>query len=124
MKIEPKEISIREVAENYVDDGDGGVYGLDGELVLRPPYQREYIYQQTQRNAVIDEKFLSIRAFSEAQKRRAYEKQEHKCAICGEVFDLKDMDGDHIVPWSQGGRTVDENLQMLCKKCNNEKSDK
>ena len=50
-------------------------------------------------------------------------KQEHKCAICGEVFDLAEMDGDHIVPWSQGGRTVDENLQMLCKKCNNEKSD-
>ena len=48
MKIEPKEISIRDVAENYVDDGDGGVYGLDGELVLRPPYQREYIYQQAQ----------------------------------------------------------------------------
>ena len=71
-----------------------------------------------------DEKFLSIRAFSEAQKRRAYEKQEHKCAICGEVFDLTEMDGDHIVPWSQGGRTVDENLQMLCKKCNNEKSDR
>ena len=54
MKIEPKKISIREVAESYVDDGDGGVYGLDGELVLRPPYQREYIYQQVQRNAVID----------------------------------------------------------------------
>ena len=54
MKIEPKEISIREVAENYVDDGDGGVYGLDGELVLRPPYQREYIFGQIQRNAVID----------------------------------------------------------------------
>ena len=71
-----------------------------------------------------DEKFLSIRAFTDTQKRRAYERQEHKCAICGEVFDLKDMDGDHIVPWSQGGRTVDENLQMLCKKCNNEKSDK
>ena len=46
MKIEPKEISIREVAESYADDGDGGVYGLNGELVLRPPYQREYIYQQ------------------------------------------------------------------------------
>ena len=71
-----------------------------------------------------DEKFLSIRTFSESQKRRAYERQEHKCAICGKVFDLAEMDGDHIVPWSQGGRTVDENLQMLCKKCNNEKSDK
>lgn len=71
-----------------------------------------------------NEKFLSIRAFTEAQKRRAYEKQEHKCAICDKVFDLKDMDGDHIVPWSQGGRTVDENLQMLCKKCNSEKANK
>ena len=58
------------------------------------------------------------------QNRRAYERQEHKCAIWGEVFDLTEMDGDHIVPWSQGGRTVDENLQMLCKKCNNEKSDR
>ena len=28
------------------------------------------------------------------------------------------------IPWSTGGRTVDENLQMLCKKCNNEKMDK
>lgn len=28
------------------------------------------------------------------------------------------------IPWSKGGRTVDENLQMLCKKCNNEKMDK
>lgn len=45
-------------------------------------------------------------------------------AICGEMFDLAEMDGDHIVPWSQGGRTVDENLQMLCKKCNNAKSDR
>ena len=71
-----------------------------------------------------DEKFLSIRTFSESQKRRAYERQEHKCAICGKVFDLAEMDGDHIVPWSQGGRTVDENLQMLCKKCNNDKSDR
>lgn len=28
------------------------------------------------------------------------------------------------IRWSKGGRTVDENLQMLCKKCNNEKMDK
>ena len=28
------------------------------------------------------------------------------------------------IPWSKSGRTVDENLQMLCKKCNNEKMDK
>ena len=32
------------------------------------------------------------------------------------------MQGDHIIPWSKGGRTIDENLQMLCQKCNNDKS--
>ena len=69
-----------------------------------------------------DEKYLSIRVFSEQMKRRVYEKQEHKCAICGNVFDFADMQGDHIVPWSKGGRTVEDNLQMLCSTCNNDKS--
>ena len=69
-----------------------------------------------------DEKHLSIRAFTDAQKRRAYERQDHKCVNCGNVFDFEQMQGDHIIPWSQGGRTVDENLQMLCQKCNNDKS--
>lgn len=73
-----------------------------------------------------DEKHLSIRAFSEAQKRRAYERQGHKCPCCAEhgnntEYDFSEMQGDHIIPWSQGGRTVDDNLQMLCQKCNNDK---
>ena len=29
-----------------------------------------------------------------------------------------------IIPWSKGGHTTDDNLQMLCKKCNSAKSDK
>lgn len=73
-----------------------------------------------------DEKYLSIRAFSDAQKRRAYEKQGHKCPCCVKngidtEYAYEDMQGDHIIPWSQGGRTVDDNLQMLCQKCNNDK---
>lgn len=73
-----------------------------------------------------DEKHLSIRAFTEAQKLRAYEKQGHKCPRCQEEgieteYAFEDMQGDHIIPWCQGGRTVDDNLQMLCRKCNNDK---
>lgn len=37
-------------------------------------------------------------------------------------YAYNEMQGDHIVPWSQGGRTIDSNLQMLCRKCNNDKS--
>lgn len=74
-----------------------------------------------------DEKYLSIRAFTDAQKRKAYEKQGHKCPFCVKngidtEYDFSEMQGDHIIPWSQGGRTVDDNLQMLCQKCNNDKS--
>ena len=32
-----------------------------------------------------------------------------------------EMQGDHIIPWSQGGRTVEDNRQMLCRQCNNDK---
>lgn len=74
-----------------------------------------------------DEKNLSIRAFTEAQKRRAYERQGHKCPCCVKngidtEYAYSEMQGDHIIPWSQGGRTIDSNLQMLCQKCNNDKS--
>lgn len=74
-----------------------------------------------------DEKYLSIRAFSEQMKRRVYEKQGHKCPYCVKngidtEYAFEEMQGDHIIPWSQGGRTVEDNLQMLCQRCNNDKS--
>lgn len=70
-----------------------------------------------------DEKLLSIRTFDERDKMRKYEEQGHKCACCGKVFSYDDMQGDHIIPWSKGGHTIYENLQMLCRECNNNKSD-
>ena len=75
------------------------------------------------------EKHLSIRTFSDAQKRRVYEKQQHKCPCCQKngidtEYAFEEMEGDHIIPWSKGGRTVEDNLQMLCKKCNNDKGNR
>ena len=71
-----------------------------------------------------DEKYLSLREFRDNEKRTAYEKQKGICAICGEPFDFDQMQGDHIKPWSLGGKTVLENCQMLCQKCNLEKKAK
>lgn len=71
-----------------------------------------------------NEKHLSLRAFTDKQKRRQYEKQKGICAKCGAHFDYEQMEGDHIIPWSKGGHTCDDNLQMLCKRCNGTKSDK
>jgi hypothetical protein len=71
-----------------------------------------------------DDKYLSIRAFTDSQKRTAYEKQKGKCKICKEHFDIDEMEGDHIKPWTEGGKTLPENLQMLCKDCNRKKGKK
>ena len=54
MKIELKEILIKDVAKNYVDSAEEGVVGYDGKLNIRPKYQREFVYDEKKRNAVID----------------------------------------------------------------------
>ena len=71
-----------------------------------------------------DEKHLNIRAFNDKQKREAYERQAGVCVACSEEFKLKEMQADHIMPWSKGGKTIADNCQMLCAKCNRTKSDK
>lgn len=70
------------------------------------------------------ERALSIRAFDRRDALAAYEKQHHKCAICGEEFEFEEMQADHIKPWSKGGHTTPENCQMLCRDCNLKKSNK
>ena len=71
-----------------------------------------------------DSKYLSIRAFPEGMIAKKYTQQGGICPICGKHFTREQMEADHITPWSEGGKTVFENLQMLCKKCNREKSSK
>jgi hypothetical protein len=68
------------------------------------------------------EKHLNIRAFSENQKREAYERQKGICTVCKEHFELEEMEADHITPWHTGGKTNAENCQMLCKEDNRRKS--
>lgn len=70
------------------------------------------------------EKYLSIRAFTPAQILSAYERQGGICCECKQHFELSQMEADHITPWHEGGRTVAENCQMLCRECNRRKSGK
>ena len=71
-----------------------------------------------------DEHYLDLRVFSDKVKLAVWEKQNHKCALCGKEFDYMFMEGDHITPWRDGGRTTIENCQMLCRECNRRKGSK
>jgi len=71
-----------------------------------------------------DEKHLSIRAFTDAMKQKVYERQNGICPKCNKHFELEEMEADHITPWHEGGKTNEDNCQMLCKEDNRRKSGK
>ena len=53
MKIELKRIPVHDLVEGYEDNDELGVRAFDGKLDVRPPYQREFVYKDKQRDAVI-----------------------------------------------------------------------
>jgi hypothetical protein len=71
-----------------------------------------------------NERHLNIRAFSDNMKREAYERQQGFCPKCNKHFELSEMEGDHVTPWHEGGKTIAANCQMLCKDDNRRKSGK
>ena len=95
----------------------------DSDEVQNPKGIYEYVFDR-------DKKHLNLREFSDQQKTVMYERQKGICPMChgteneGKKWDFSEMDGDHITPWSRGGKTVLENGQMLCRKHNLEKSDR
>jgi len=54
MDIVLKEIPIRELTEGYKDNQENGVVGYSGKLNIRPPYQREFIYNEKEKIEVIN----------------------------------------------------------------------
>ena len=71
-----------------------------------------------------DRRHIHKRSFDKKVKRIVYRKQDGVCPLCKDYFEIGQMEADHIKPWSEGGKTNEENCQMLCKKCNREKSSK
>lgn len=76
-----------------------------------------------------DAKYLHLRTFDDDVKSEVYEQQKGICPFCQKEgkskihYELSEMQADHIVPWSKGGKTVKENCMMLCRFHNASKSD-
>ena len=53
MDITPKQIKVIDLISGYQNDPDKGVRGYGGRLDIRPPYQREFRYNDKQKEDVI-----------------------------------------------------------------------
>lgn len=63
-------------------------------------------------------------ANSKENKTALYGQQEGYCNGCGEHFEIRNFEVDHIIAKSQGGTDHIDNLQLLCGHCNRVKSDR
>ena len=88
----------------------------------------------------IDSKLIDVRVFDEATKRSTYDTQTSlskskgisNCSYCAignvvnksKIWQISDMDADHVAAWSKGGATVAENCEMLCKTHNRAKGNR
>ena len=67
------------------------------------------------------EKDLRDKAFERARNSKGL----YECAACKMTSHNRiPFQIDHIIPLNKGGKTIPENLQVLCRKCNASKSDK
>jgi 5-methylcytosine-specific restriction endonuclease McrA len=63
-------------------------------------------------------------------KQQVYIRDHGMCRHCGvseydvRVHTGRPMEYDHIIPWSKGGMTTVNNLQLLCPRCNSIKSNR
>ena len=58
MTIKQIEVTVGDITNGYVNNEEQGVRGYGGKLDIRPPYQREFIYNEKEQQAVITTKVL------------------------------------------------------------------
>lgn len=78
MEIKHRDVTIAELFEGYADKGELGVCGFDGKLDIRPAYQREFVYDEKLKRAVIE------------TVRKGYPLNTMYWAVAGDGFELMD----------------------------------
>jgi hypothetical protein len=64
------------------------------------------------------------RIFDNDQKIQLYARDQQRCQSCKKAVGEFDWHADHVTAWIRGGRTILENGQVLCVKCNLKKKDR
>lgn len=132
MKIELHEIKIKEIVSGYIDSQENGVVGYGGKLNIRPAFQREFVYKEKQRNAVIETVMkgfpLNVMYWTEDDKENyeLLDGQQRTVSICQYVngdFSINSR-AFHNLTETEKNQILDYSLMIyICKGNDKEKLD-
>ena len=127
-----KEMPIKVLSKHGVINKDGELVTLNVErLTLQQKAEISMICETKLQEYIVsrgisiwDYRLLDQTLLPDSLRYRVLKEAKGRCALCGTTKDDRPLDVDHIVPRSQGGKTIYENLQVLCSKCNRSKMHK
>ncbi len=110
---------LNRISNEFILSNSSGTGSAD-KLEIRKKEMLTNFLSQTQGLELLD----PTRFFNDYEKVAIYEKAKSQCAICGKHVPWKEFEADHVKPWSQGGKTLFDNAQLLCRECNRSKGSK
>jgi diadenosine tetraphosphate (Ap4A) HIT family hydrolase len=127
-----KQMPLRVLSRHEVVSKDGDLVSLNtGKLTLEQKSQVKMICEKKLQKYVAkkglsiwDYRLLDRDPVPDSLYYRVLKESGGRCALCGATKKERALQVDHIKPRSKGGKTVYENLQVLCSKCNPAKSNK
>ncbi len=127
-----KERPVRVLGRHGVVSSDGTLVRLMvGKLTLEQRAELKRIceekiqeYIKSRGIGIWDYRLLDQSTVPDLLRYRVLSESGGRCALCGVTKDEQPLDVDHIIPRSLGGKTVYENLQVLCAKCNRSKGNR
>lgn len=106
-------------------------------------YNKTIVYHHLKRHCMVNKKFFEelymqyeeyvfefnkkhvnnekCRTAGKKMRHLILKKYDYRCVECGATNKNSLLQIDHIKPWSKGGKTILDNLQVLCQICNNNK---
>ena len=102
-----------------------------GSLVEYMPLKCENIQKKCRIFGHVCPVFMVAEPFTETKKLRSISRvisrevqfkvirrDNNTCQICSKTVLDKDIQFDHIIPWSKGGSSDESNIRILCPECN------
>ncbi len=133
MEVRLKDITVRELVKDYQDNEENGVVGYGGKLDIRPPFQREFVYNDKQQKAVIDTvskgfplnvMYWAVRDNDEEKPFEIIDGQQRTLSICKYInseFSFKDL-YFHNLEEDQKEKILDYKLTVyVCEGTDSEK---